>query len=70
MVASVGTSLLQQISLMNNGVLDKIEETSEKVEEFFRNPLVTLITWRMVALRPTFGLKGGCDQVMNGTAQV
>jgi hypothetical protein len=27
MVASVGTPLLQQISLMNNGVFDKIEET-------------------------------------------
>jgi hypothetical protein len=27
MVTSVGTPLLQQISLMNKGVLDKIEET-------------------------------------------
>jgi hypothetical protein len=29
MVASVGTPRLQQISLMNNAVLDKIEETPD-----------------------------------------
>jgi len=31
MVASMGTSFLQQISLMNSGVLDKIEETPAKI---------------------------------------